>query len=356
MNKQERLFSAIGGVDDALLERSEKTIQKRKSSAWVRWGAAAACLALMLFSVIQSYGAVPDGRHDLPDDPSTADDPVGVPPDSPGEAAQLPEGGAGSFHLLQFTVSAEGIREEPLAPEQIPAFYLFVDETVYFTTESGGVFTVQPILDTDRSPGPPTCYLEITHMSDASPQAAAEITRAALAADYQEVSEISESARGLHLHAGNGTDWDDLHREVDIVEDGSGGVFLLSINYFLEAAEGHGVRLRDIANTFCVLDDDSAAWMGDLRDTADAMTRGALAERWPQDLLAEGAMVSCYGRDVSGEVSVAGIDCTVDGTGDTPTAVVSVRLNRLEDSADFLTMELHWTGSGWLADFAGLEK
>ncbi len=355
MNKQERLFSAIGGVDDALLERSEKTIQKRKSSAWMRWGAAA-CLALVIFGAIRLYSAPTDGGFDQPDDPTVGGDPAGVPPDGPGEAAQLPEGSAGSFHLLQFTVPAEDIRTGAPAPEQIPAFYLFVDETVYFTTESGGVFTIQPILDTDRSPGPPTCYLEISRMLNTSPQNAAEITRATLSTIYQEVSEISESAGRLCLRAGNGTDWDDLQREVDIVEDGSGGVFLLSVNYFLEAAEGHGMRLRDIANTFCVLDDDSAAWMGDLRDAANTLTRGALADQWPQDLLAEGAMVSCYGRDVSGEVSVAAIDCTVDDTGDTPAAVVSVRLNRLEDSADFLTMELHWTGSGWLADFAGLEK
>lgn len=355
MNKQERLFSVIGGVDEALLERSEKNIQSRKSAAWMCWGAAA-CLILVLLGTIRLYSTPPDSGFDQPDDPTVGCDPVDVSPDSPGQAAQFPRGGTGSFHLLQFTVPAEDIQGGSPAPEQIPAFYLFVDETVYFTTESGGVLTIQPILDTDRSPGPPTCYLEISHMSNTSPQAAAESTCATLSAIYQEVSEISESSGRLCLRAGNGTDWDDLQREVDILEDGSGGVFLLSVNYFLEAAEGHGVRLRDIANTFRILDGDSDAWMGDLRDAADALTRGALTDQWPQELLAEDAMVSCYGRDVSGEISVAGIDCTVDDTGDTPTAVVSVRLNQLEDSADFLTMELHWTGSGWLADFAGLEK
>ena len=48
MIKQERIFDAIGGVDEMLLARSEQTARYHRPR-WAAWGTAmAACLALTL--------------------------------------------------------------------------------------------------------------------------------------------------------------------------------------------------------------------------------------------------------------------------------------------------------------------
>lgn len=44
--KQERLFRAIADVGDDLIERAAKPV--RRNTAWVRWGALAACLVLVI--------------------------------------------------------------------------------------------------------------------------------------------------------------------------------------------------------------------------------------------------------------------------------------------------------------------
>ncbi|MBR6259250.1 MAG: hypothetical protein IKR21_03475 [Oscillospiraceae bacterium] len=57
MNRND-LFRSLNDVDDAVLERSEETIQKKRPPAWLKWGAAAACLAIVVFV---GYNAVISG-------------------------------------------------------------------------------------------------------------------------------------------------------------------------------------------------------------------------------------------------------------------------------------------------------
>ena len=51
MKKEERLFTALSGVSDELLERSER--RKTGAGRWIAWGAAlAACLAVVLAGAV----------------------------------------------------------------------------------------------------------------------------------------------------------------------------------------------------------------------------------------------------------------------------------------------------------------
>lgn len=47
--KAEKLFQAIGGADDELLERSEEKVKK---VAWLKWGISAACLVAVAFAAV----------------------------------------------------------------------------------------------------------------------------------------------------------------------------------------------------------------------------------------------------------------------------------------------------------------
>lgn len=57
MNK-EQLFESMQGIDDAILTRSERPVQKKPHPAWVRWVAAAACLCLVLVGAAAIPGAL----------------------------------------------------------------------------------------------------------------------------------------------------------------------------------------------------------------------------------------------------------------------------------------------------------
>ena len=49
------LYNAFHAVDDDILERSEAAIGGRKKNGWLKWGVAAACLCLVIVSVITTF-------------------------------------------------------------------------------------------------------------------------------------------------------------------------------------------------------------------------------------------------------------------------------------------------------------
>lgn len=125
---------------------------------------------------------------------------------------------------------------------------------------------------------------------------------------------------------------------------------------------GDGVRFRDMMDTFTVVYEGfttSPAWVGELQTVTDQLMKAIFSDQISTvpDLLAEDAAVYGYGEDVSGDISVAAIDYTPDDDQSPVSAVVSVK-HRIstEDSYNYLTMELDYTGGQWLLRQAGIEK
>lgn len=59
-----------------------------------------------------------------------------------------------------------------------------------------------------------------------------------------------ERLPAFRLHAINGSQWDSEVYDLITVNDGAGGSYTLISRYFLGAAEGHGGRFRQMADTF----------------------------------------------------------------------------------------------------------
>ena len=141
------------------------------------------------------------------------------------------------------------------------------------------------------------------------------------------------------------------------MDDRQGGVFILMSRYFLEAAEGHGARFSDMISTFEVVTPGEAVppWLSELRAAGDRLIPALFAGDLSSvaDLLAEDAIM-----DVSLEEgrSVSSIDYTTDSDRNPTRAVISVQNRQLEDSYDYLTIELVYQEGRWLAAWAGLEK
>ena len=346
MTREEKLFAAIGGADEALLERSEGG----RRSSWRAWGAAlAACLllAVLLWTMLPKSPAA-----DPPDVP-----PVQTNPLPPVQADPIPDGwpqGEETVHLLQLRVPAEE-----------PAFRIYINKESYSTYEQDGVYVVRPL---QQPEGTPECALAISYLPGTTAEEAAQQVLERLEARYERAEEVPGPPNGWYdvseeercLFASDGDAWDDAQREVWIRPDGQGGVFVLEAGYFVEAAEGHGARFVDMMRSFAVESGQGGdAWSEELRREAERLAEAVFADDLSgvEDLLSPEAEIDGYGEDVSAYVSMTCIDCTVSGGEEPLTATASVK-HRLggEDSYTFLTIGLTWREGRWQADWAGLEK
>lgn len=353
MSREERLFIAIGGADEALLERSERR-KKRRGALWLGWGAGlAACLAVALsvWALLPKNPAVTPA----PPDPVVDTPPVQEPPPSISTQPYEPwPPEQGETHYLQVRVTPE----EPEA-----RFRIYINKEIYYGYEQEGVYIIRPRQETE---GVPACSLEISHIADITVDEALAQTEAGLAGRYGQVEALSGPPNAWfavgederYLFASDGTDWDDAQREVWLRPDGEGGVFLLTSSYFMEAAEGHGVRFVDMMATFAPESDLwEMVWLAQLRATGERLAEAVFANDLGrvEDLLAGGAEVHGYEEDVSGSVSVASVDCALPNDGNTATVSVKHRMGG-EDAYTFLTMELEYLDGGWKASWIGLEK
>lgn len=330
--KQERLFAALGGVDPALIERSGRPRRRRARPIAAAAGVLAACAALLAA--------------------------VWLPRPGPGEASYTKP-----IQALAFTggdVGALHLCSIQYGPAPNAGFAIYVNQDIYTASEEDGVYTIRPISTLPE--GFPPIDLTIAHVENRTKAEAMEDISQTLAETYAQVSDMEETESTLLRTAGDGAAWDAAQAMVLCVDDGYGGSFVLTARYFTEAAEGHGVRFRDMMDTFTVVYEGfttSPAWVGELQTAAqrlmDAVFSGRLED--VSDLLAEGAVVDGYGEDVSGDVSVAAVDYAPDDDQAPTSAVVSVK-HRIstEDSYNYLTMELDYVDGQWLLRWAGIEK
>lgn len=362
--KQDRLFTAIGGVDTELLERSEYIKRTKKSNTWLKWGlSAAACIVVVISFLTLSHRITP-----IPPDVTTPPDNSqiinGPSPGVTGPDTQIPNDGiylygseAGEFHLLQLSYSAE--------PNKTGTsdFIIYVNEEIYRSYDLDGTYVIQPI---NAAPDNlPKCILDIAQIQGLSASEAAETLARELKESYTNVSEVTDSSRigGLYIHADNGTAWNAEQLDVHFVDDHEGGVFVITAGYFTEAAEGHGARFSDMIGTFQVVTaiDEAATpdWLTQLKNTVAAVIPAVFTNQPSnaKDYLTDNARIHTYGENVSDNVSVVAINYTVDNDQAPSSAEASVR-HRLgtEDSYFYITIELIYENGKWLASWAGIEK
>ncbi|MDF2835675.1 MAG: hypothetical protein K0Q63_1315 [Paenibacillus sp.] len=103
----------------------------------------------------------------------------------------------------------------------------------------------------------PEVSLTIEQRTDVLPEQLAEELAGQLQGEYARVDaveRVTAPVDGYLVHAIDGSDRLSKVTNVYVVSNGKQGSFILSSNYFLEAAEGHGARFTQTLEQFQVID------------------------------------------------------------------------------------------------------
>lgn len=340
------LFSAMSGVDEALVVRSDCRINRRNHTIPLLL-TAAACLAVVLVSILSlAPGTGPEVLSTQPPHITYETEPVRS------EALQLNGSDVGTLNIIQLSHTEETV--------SMPDFLMYVNSQKYRIAEGSGIHYIMPISSTENMP---SCQMTIAWKPNTTLKEAAQQQSSALASSMETVTDSPTDllTDGLLILGSNGSDWDSAQTEVYITSDLQGGVFIFTLNYYLQDTDAHGIWFRDMMQTFEIISEEKAEpdWMTNLRIGVDNFTTAFLKNDFSDtgDLIAENAQIYTYDADVLAGTRVLKTHYTVDDDTNPTSAQVSVRHKYLENDAyDYITMELTYVDGKWQVEWAMIER
>lgn len=349
------LFSAMSGASEDLVMRSDYRAKHRKQE-WLILLTEAACLVIVLIGIISiSLTTGPDPHLSTQPTVITLEtDPSATEPGSAdfNEPLKLNGGDVGTLNILQLSYIEE--------TASMPEFLMYIDSENYYLTDDGESFY---IYQKNRAENKPACWLTLTWEGNSTVEQALHQQSTNLSALMESVTvfESNPLLDGPMIQGSNGSAWDSAQTEVYIVSDQHNGVFILTLQYYLDDTDAHAVRFRDMLQTFELVTDDRLMpnWMADLRSTVDDFTVGFLKNDFSgiQDLISENAEICTYDADVHSKTRVLKTQYTLDSDTTPTSAQVSVRHKYLEnDTYDYITMELKYDGEKWQVAWAMIER
>ena len=339
------LFSAMSGASEELVARSDYRV-KRSKQVFSTLLTVAACLTIVLIGMISiSVNISPAPPVTQPTDATSESAPVQNP-------LKLNGSDVGTLNIIQLSHVEEAV--------SMPEFLMYVDYENFYLADDGESFYIYQNVRTENKPA---CWLTLAWEANSTVEQALQQQNATLSASMESVTiyETNPLLNGPMLLGSSGTGWDSAQTEVYIISDHQGGVFIFTLNYYLDDTAGYAIRLRDMLQTFEVITEDRTmpSWMTTLRSAAGEFTSAFLKNDFSgiEDLISENAEIYTYESDVLSETLVLKIHYTVDNDTNPTSATVSVRHKYLEaDAYDYITMELKYSDGKWQVYSAGIER
>ena len=181
----------------------------------------------------------------------------GVEPEATGEAPQ--PGFAIYYDVDSYTMVKEGdityIRPylKPMTREEVLEIY---GDSLSSLPEEERERQIASLMNPQLTSSLPDCEIEIIHLDIPYEQTVSQ-ERAELEGQW----EITEATAGNRITFSmcGGQQWDSPVEVRDYISDEQGGCFRITSRYYLEAAEGHGVRFAAIVDTFAVIPPQGSA-------------------------------------------------------------------------------------------------
>ena len=178
--------------------------------------------------------------------------------------------------------AADGVEPEVTAEAPQPGFAIYYDVDSYTMVKEGDITYIRPYLKSmtreevlkiygdslsllseeererqiasfmnpQSDPSLPDCEIEIVHLDIPYEQTASQ-ERAELESQWETTEAVAGNRITISMCGGQ--EWDSPVEVRDYISDEQGGCFRITSRYYLEAAEGHGVRFAAIVNTFSVI-------------------------------------------------------------------------------------------------------
>ena len=130
-------------------------------------------------------------------------------------------------------------------------YIIYIDETRYKMTngeEADIITTLEPLPERY-----PEVSMEIRQVADTKPEDLVRKIESELKKDFPElraVETVTEPIEGYWLHGTTGSEWNSKVVTAYVISNGNEGSFVITENYFLEAAEGHGARFHHMLESF----------------------------------------------------------------------------------------------------------
>ncbi|WP_168123327.1 hypothetical protein [Paenibacillus sp. HB172176] len=154
-------------------------------------------------------------------------------------------------------ISIEGQQEETqgkLHQDEASHYVIYYDKERYKLVEGQDkdvITTIEPLPERY-----PAVSLTIEQNTGEKPEALAGEIAESLKGEYtdvREIEQVEEPVKGYRIHAIDGQEWNSKVITVYVTSNEREGSFVLTENYFLEAAEGHGARFRQMLEQFEIL-------------------------------------------------------------------------------------------------------
>ncbi len=130
-------------------------------------------------------------------------------------------------------------------------YIIYVDETRYKMIngdKADVITTIEPLPEKY-----PEVTMEIRQVAGQKPEVLVKEIEAELKNDFPElraIETVTEPFEGYLLHGLNGSGWDAKVVHAYVISNGKKGSYIITENYFLEAAEGHGARFHRMLESF----------------------------------------------------------------------------------------------------------
>lgn len=348
------LFSAMSGASEDLVARSDYRVNRHRRELPFLL-TAAACLVIVMISIISlSPRTDPEQLSTQPPIATYGTEPFNSEPVNVdgNEPLKLNGSDVGTLNIVQLS--------HVVQEDSMPKFLMYLDSEHYYLADDGTSFY---IYQRSRTENKPACWLTLAWEANSTVEQALHQQNVNLSSRMENVTvfESNPLLDGPMLQGSNGSAWDSAQTEVYIVSDQQNGVFIFTLEYYLDDTDGHAIRFRDMLQTFEIISERKLApdWMVGLQSCVDSFTTAFLRNDFSdvQNLIAEHAEIYTYDADVFAGTRVLKTHYTVDNDVTPTSATVSVRHKYLEqDAYDYITMELNYIDGNWQIVWAGIER
>lgn len=153
------------------------------------------------------------------------------------------------------TQQLEGTKEQSnVALEESPMKYIiYIDEERYTMKHLEGKDIITANIKAENAP---EVFMEIQQVKDKKPEVIASELQKELTGKYDKVENkgaVNSPVKGILIYASSGSEWNSPIIKYYLVDNTEGGTFVIKQQLFLEASEGHGVRLDNMLKDFKII-------------------------------------------------------------------------------------------------------